>query len=134
MKCNSGLMVAGAVASTFIVCSAFNVHAEETRTSRFVANGPIVILANWTCWFGGSCKYAPCHMNVVQKPTLGTVAPAVHHGVLPPEAGSCAGKPAPLLNITYTPRAEAHGSDEVVLRSMSENGLRHTLNIHVDIP
>jgi adenylate cyclase len=78
--------------------------------------------------------YAPCHMTIVQKPTLGTLTPSVRHGVFPAAAGQCAGKPAPLLNITFAPRSGAHGSDGVVLRSMSDNGSRHTLNIHIDVP
>jgi hypothetical protein len=135
MPLNSKPLTAGAAALAFMCYSASGVVAEDfqTRSSRFSATGPTVILANWTCW-SGDCKYAPCHMSVVQKPALGTLTPSVRKGVFPFSAGQCAGKPAPLLNITFTPRSGAHGSDDVVLRSMSDNGSRHILNIHIDVP
>jgi hypothetical protein len=129
-----GLITAGASAFALISCSTARVAAEElTQSFRFSANGPTLILSNWTCWYA-DCRYAPCHMTVVQKPTLGSLTPTVRHGVFPASSGQCAGKPSPILNITFTPRAGAHGSDDVVLRSMSENGSRHTLNIHIDVP
>jgi hypothetical protein len=126
-------IVAGAGALALFSYSTAHIAAEESQSFRFSAKGPIQILSNWTCWYA-DCRYAPCHMTVVQQPTLGALTPEVRHGVFPASAGQCAGKPSPILNITYTPRSGAHGSDEVVLRSMSENGSRHTLKIHIDVP
>jgi hypothetical protein len=126
-------IVAGAGALALLWYSTAHIAAEESQSFRFSAKGPTLILSNWTCWYP-DCRYAPCHMTVVQKPTLGTLTPAVRHGVFPASAGQCAGKPSPTLNITFTPRPGAHGSDDVVLRSMSENGSSHTLNIHIDVP
>jgi hypothetical protein len=126
-------IVAGAGALALLWYSTVHIAAEESQSFRFSAKGPTLILSNWTCWYP-DCRYAPCHMTVVQKPTLGTLTPAVRHGVFPASAGQCAGKPSPTLNITFTPRPGAHGSDDVVLRSMSENGSSHTLNIHIDVP
>ena len=126
-------IVAGAGALALLWYSTVHIAAEESQSFRFSAKGPTLILSNWTCWYP-DCRYAPCHMTVVQKPTLGTLAPAVRHGVFPASAGQCAGKPSPTLNITFTPRRGAHGSDDVVLQSMSENGSRHTINIHIDVP
>lgn len=124
----------GAVAA--LASGAFPCAAEEFQmhSSRFVANGPVVVLANWTCWFPTTCKYAACRVTTVQKPTLGTLKSVVGPSVVPAMGGQCAGKPIPALTITYTPRPGAHGGDEIVLRSIADNGGRHMMNIHVDVP
>jgi hypothetical protein len=108
----------------------------QTLTYRATATGPTLILAKWTCWFGSDqdCKYAPCHMTTVQEPKLGKLRPAVSPGVIPANGGVCAGRPVPVLNITYTPKPGAHGSDEVVLESRSENYSRHMIHIYVEVP
>jgi hypothetical protein len=108
----------------------------ETLSYRFIANGPTVVLNRWTCWFGpnGGCKYAPCHMTTVQQPRLGRLKPAVISGSIPANGGACAGRPVPMLNMTYTPSPGGHGVDQMVLESHSENGLSHTIYILVDVP
>ena len=107
---------------------------EFTRLSyEFTANGPTVILAGWTCWFA-DCEYAACHMTTLQMPALGVLRPSVRQGMIPSTAGKCAGKPVPVLTITYTPRHGAHGRDEVVLRSIADNGGRHVIVIHIVLP
>ena len=105
-------------------------------TYRFTAHGPTVVLSSWTCWFGvdRGCKYAPCHMTTAQEPKLGRLRPSVAPGTIPASGGSCAGNPVPVLNMTYTPSRGAHGSDQIVLESRSENGSSHTIHIHVDVP
>ncbi|WP_457817302.1 hypothetical protein, partial [Staphylococcus aureus] len=85
-------------------------------------------------WFPTNCRYAPCHMVTVQKPRLGTLRPSVSPTHLPATMSTCAGAPVPGLTIIYTPRPGAHGRDEVVLRSIAENGGRHILRIHVEVP
>jgi hypothetical protein len=106
----------------------------QTLTTSFTANGPTVILDKWSCWFGADCRYAPCHMTTVSEPRLGRLTPDVGSGAIPSAGGRCMGKPVPVLTIVYTPRPGAHGADEVVLRSNSDNGSRHVLNIHVEVP
>jgi hypothetical protein len=109
------------------------IHA-ETLSYRFIASGPTLVLNQWTCWFRADCKYAPCHMTTVQKPILGRLKPSVVPGVIPPAGGLCAGKPVPMLNMTYTPSRGAHGLDQMVLESHSENGSSHTIYIYVQVP
>jgi len=106
----------------------------QTLSYSFTANGPTVVLSKWTCWFGADCAYAPCHMTTARTPALGALAPRVEPGVVPSSGGRCAGMPVPVLTITYTPRRGVHGADEVVLRSNSDNGFRHVINIHIEIP
>lgn len=106
----------------------------QTRVFHAVANGPTVILAHWTCWFPENCRYAPCHMTTLQEPKLGSVRPSVSPGRVPSDGGACAGKPVPVLNITYTPKANAHGADEVILETHSDNGWGHRIEISVDVP
>ena len=138
MNHNVRLAIAGAGVMAMTSLVPLTVAAEEfkTRSYRLTANGPTVILKNWTCWFGSDagCKYAPCHMTTLQKPALGTLKPSVEPGTIPASGGRCAGKPAPVLTITYTPRHGAHGAEEIVLRSISDNGARHILNFHIDVP
>ncbi len=121
-----------------IAASSFPAEAQDanTLTYRWVANGPTIVLRDWTCWFGAAdgCKYAPCHMTTAQEPTLGKLTPKVSPGVIPANGGSCAGRPVPVLNIKYTPKRGAHGDDQIVLQSNSENGFHHTIYIHVQVP
>ena len=136
MNHNVGLAVAGGGVVAMISFVPLAAAAQETRSYRLTASGPTVILKNWTCWFGpdAGCRYAPCHMSTVQKPALGTLNPSVTPGSIPAAGGQCAGRPVPVLTITYTPHRGARGADEVVLRSASDNGARHILNFHIDVP
>jgi len=104
-----------------------------TQDYRFTANGPLKLLDAWTCWFP-SCKYAACHMTTIKQPTLGRLTPRVGPTQIPAQGGVCAGQPVPGLTLTYTARAGAHGADEVVLRSIADNGQRHMLTFHIDVP
>ena len=136
MNQNVRLAVAALGALAVISLAAVPVAAEEFKTLsfRFTANGPTAIVDKWTCWFDADCQYAACHMTTVRKPTLGTLKPFAGPGAIPAWAGRCAGKPVPVLTITYTPRPGVHGVDEIVLRSIADNGGRHILNIHIDVP
>jgi len=101
---------------------------------HYVAKGPTEILGGWTCWFA-NCKYAPCHMVTEREPQLGTLRPYVSPGPIPAEAGArCRGVSIPKLHLTYTPRPGARGDDEVTLRSTAENGGRHLIYIHIEVP
>lgn len=109
--------------------------AEEFKRLEyhFAATGPTRILSGWTCWFA-DCKYADCHMTTLQRPKLGALRPVASSGVIPAPGGRCARHPAPVLAILYTPRPGAHGADEVTLRSIADNGGRHILHFHIDVP
>jgi hypothetical protein len=101
---------------------------------NFTANGPTVVLDKWTCWFGSGCKYAPCNMRIVQEPRLGRLRPKVSQGTIPQSGGVCAGTPIVVMSMWYTPRPGAHGFDQFVLDSRSENGSHHVISISVDVP
>ena len=108
----------------------------ETRTYHAVAHGPTVVLPWWSCWFGQDkgCKYAPCHMHTVQAPRLGVLTPSVVPGQIPARAGVCAGKPVPVMTLTYSPKPDVHGADQIILETHSDNGLSHRIEISVDVP
>lgn len=108
----------------------------ETLTYHAVARGPTVVLPWWSCWFGEEkgCKYAPCHMQTVQAPRLGLLKPSVSPGQIPSRGGVCAGKPIPVMTLTYSPRSAAHGEDQIILETHSDNGLAHRIEITVDVP
>ena len=107
----------------------------EVRAFHVVANGRVAALKDWTCWFGPpGCKYAPCHMRTVQEPSLGVLRPKAHPGTIPERGGVCAGKPITMLDLIYTPRRGAHGTDSIVLETHSDNGLAHRIEITVDVP
>jgi len=126
------------VAFAIALSISFPAAAENFQTLNYhsVANGPTVVLKSWTCWFGPDrgCRYAPCHMTTAQQPKLGTLRPLVSPGVIPTSGGACAGKPIPEMNMLYTPKPGAHGADEILLRTQSDNGWRHDIYIHVEVP
>jgi hypothetical protein len=106
----------------------------ETRTYHVVATGRTKALS-WTCWFPPpECKYAACHMKTIQEPTLGSLRPRVRAGTIATPGGACDGKPTTVLDLFYTPRRGAHGTDSIVLETHSDNGLNHRLEITVDVP
>lgn len=134
MKSVFAVVVLGALAAAPLTATRAAAQQFETLDYNFVAAGPIQIVSGWTCWFP-NCRYAPCHMVTVQKPRLGMLRPSVSRTQVPMTLGNaCSGASLPGLTIVYTPRPGAHGSDEVVLRSMAENGGRHILRIHVEVP
>src|SRR5215471_9735552 len=105
MNQNMGPAIAGVGVMAMAMLVPLTVTAQEFKTQsyRLTANGPTVILKNWTCWFSSNagCKYAPCHMTTVQKPALGRLMPSVKPGTIPASGGQSAGKPVPVLTITY---------------------------------
>lgn len=79
-------------------------------------------------------QYAACHMTTIKKPTLGTLSPRVGPSHIVSVGTVCHGQPISALSIRYTPRPGTHGQDDVVLRSIADNGGRHLLYIHIDVP
>ena len=107
----------------------------ETVSFHAVAHGRTVVLANWTCWFGPpSCGYAPCNMHTVEDGKLGAIRPRVHAGSIPARGGECAGKPTTVLDLIYTPRPGAHGTDQIVLDTHSDNGHSNHILLTVEVP
>lgn len=104
-----------------------------TKEYSSTAYGPTVIMPDWKCWYS-DCKLANCHMDTVQQPSLGKLKVKVIRVHLDQSAGYCAGAPIAALQITYVPRPGVHGQDEVVMRSIADNGGRHMLYFHIAVP
>ena len=99
---------------------------------RYTAARPVVILEGWSCWYP-NCRFASCNMNTEVRPRLGTLKVQVRPVTIP-AGNACAGHATRGLFITYTPRPGAQGQDEIVMRSIADNGGRHVLHFSVLVP
>jgi hypothetical protein len=113
--------------------AAAHAQAPKEETYRITAQGPTLLLNNWTCWHS-DCAFANCNARMVREPKQGAMQVRVRDTTIPRTAGRCAGRPTKGLNLTYVPRAGAHGVDEVTIRITADNGGNYLKRYLITLP
>ena len=126
-------IAAAVVMASFCLGAVTPAVAQKQETHRVTANGPTVLLSDWTCWHS-DCSFANCDARMVRKPSQGTIQVRIRDTTIPRQGRQCAGRPTKGLNLTYEPRAGARGADEVIFRITADNSGNYLKRYLITLP